>query len=87
MPLRSNISFRSIGHSIKPGVEIVEVLLDGHVCAVIYPGLNGFRIVSAHMVMVEERSGEGEVPPIPSVEVSLDPRPFWIEDGKLKRGP
>ena len=77
------ISFRIAGHQLRPAHQIVEVLLDGHVVAVIYPSEDSIGIISAHMANVSQSDGSGENPPIPSVSITFKPRPYRIEGGKL----
>ena len=72
-------------HHITGGV-VVEVLVDGEVAAVIYPEKDkGIKIVSAHIQKIVEDSGTKEVPPIPSVLVTFDPKPYSIVHGRLVR--
>ncbi|KKW45550.1 MAG: hypothetical protein UY96_C0019G0016 [Parcubacteria group bacterium GW2011_GWB1_56_8] len=57
------IGFRVVPHSILPGVQIVEVLVDGEVGGVVYPaGEKAIRIVSAHIAETATDEGfDGEV--------------------------
>ena len=78
----SEISFRLAKHSAKP-VQIVEILLQGAVVGVIYPATEGIKIVSAHMEKIFSNDGVGQFPPIPSMEIVFNPRPYRIEGGRL----
>lgn len=85
------IAFRITHHAVRRGIEIVEILYNGEVCAVMYPKLeeDGIKITSAHFDLtrgVRVVSNEGEKLPIPEIFVTFEPRPFRIEDGKIVRG-
>ncbi|OGY97512.1 MAG: hypothetical protein A3A43_02010 [Candidatus Liptonbacteria bacterium RIFCSPLOWO2_01_FULL_56_20] len=88
------IGFRVVPHSILPGVQIVEVLVDGEVGGVVYPaGEKAIRIVSAHIAETATDEGfDGEVveddgtksdPPIPTVYVRFDPSPYEIRGSRI----
>lgn len=97
----SRISFRIIPHSRIPDVEIVEVLLDGHMCASIYPDRTNegsIKLVSAHFAGelthndqfpegVKMDTGDRMIPPIPAVHISFDVRPYTIEGNTIVRLP
>ena len=81
-----SVTFRIAKHSIRPDVQLVEVLLNGNVVAVIYPkqAEDGINIVSAHIFgKVTEDNGEDSVPPIPSVGMNFRPRKYAIVNGKI----
>lgn len=90
------IQFRPTHHAINLSTEIVEVLVDGKVAAVIYPdGERGIKIVSAHFVSADDPvamaaeikidDGRTSRPPIPAVSMSFDPRPYTIEGDRIIR--
>jgi hypothetical protein len=91
------LTFRTTPHSIRPGVEIVEILIAGSVVGVITPDdQNGMRIISAHFEQHDIEPGfageavyddgtSGTQPPIPAIAVTFNSRPYRIEDGKLVR--
>lgn len=84
-----SITFRLVQHSVLPGVDIVEILLDGQVCAAIYPltrdrdntpGVAGIRVISAFI-----REAELDESSIPAVMVMFKPGPYPVveePDGK-----
>lgn len=90
------ITFRSVEHSVKSGVQIIEVLLNNEVVGAIYPDSerNGISIVSAHFSekdipgdfdgVVTEDSGGNKFPPIPAVKIVFKPRKYIICDGKIQ---
>ncbi len=85
-----SIKFRIVEHSLRPGVEVVEVVSDDLVIAMIYPDSQepqGIKIVSAHIetegVTYNERPQEW--PPIPDVGIKFNPRPYVIKGDKLVR--
>lgn len=90
------ITFRIIKHSMRPGVKLVEILLNDNVVGVIYPDMerDGIKVVSAHFSEkdipedfdgeVIKDSGEGSFPPIPSVKVTFKPRRYVIRGGKIQ---
>ena len=78
------ITFRTALHNIKAGVEIVEILLDGQVVAVVYPeDEDGIKVVSAHFAIQSLNNGFNNRPPVPSIDVVFRPRRYTIRDGKL----
>lgn len=80
------ITFRIVPHAVVAGSELVEIMRDGAVVAVVYPyGKSAFRVVSAHFGRVWQDTGVGKVPPIPSIEVEIDPKPYHIENGRIVR--
>ena len=82
------ISFRVTPHGIRPGVQVAEVLLNGEMVAAIYPdGVNGIKLVSAHMEKVTQSDGVGDIPPIPDIRITFDPQPYTIEGGRIIRHP
>lgn len=97
----SRIKFRIVEHSRKPGVKILEILLDGQMCATIYPddeNSGSIKLVSAHFAGelthqnqfpegIRMHTGEGVYPPVPAVHLSFDPRKYWIELDSISREP
>ena len=82
------IKFQVVPHGVLPGVETVELLMDGQMVAMIYPNdEEGVKIVSAHFDGIEENDGVGSVPPIPHVLFKFRFQPFHFEDGKMVRDP
>lgn len=78
-----SVTFRLAPHFSTSSVKVVEILLDGAVCGVIYPRERGIEVVSAHIAAIDQSTGEGTWPPIPSVEISFDPRPYRIVGGRI----
>lgn len=86
------IDFRLAQHSVF-GTKIVEVLMDGNVVGVIYPDKKGIKLVSAHFSDKEipadfegeilEDDGSTSFPPIPSFQVSFNPRRYVIRGNKI----
>src|SRR6266581_7723909 len=87
------ITFRITPHTLRPGVNVIEVLnADGKCCATIVPSRedpNTIRIISAHFAapdFLEFKShyddGTHNFPPIPCLEIEFDPRPYHIIAGK-----
>jgi len=80
------ISFRIAEHSHKPGVRVVEILVDGKVAGTIYPqGENKIRIISAHFSekdipkdfdgeVIEEK--ESDI--VPAILIAFKPRRYII---------
>lgn len=97
--MASNINFRIVPHSHIQGVEVVEVLLGGQVCAVIYPDRESpgsIKLVSAHFAGdltrhgqfpdgVKMDTGEKSYPPIPFIHISFDPRTYKIGARGIER--
>lgn len=82
------IQFRVVPHSIRPGAQVAEILLDGEMVATVYPdGQKGIKLVSAHMEGVKQDDGIGSFPPIPAVLISFDPQPYTIEGGRIVKHP
>lgn len=92
------IEFRLAPHNINTSVNIVEILVDGMVCGVIYPEEpKGIKVVSAHIKetttendftgQVIEDNGSTSWPPIPSVSIRFEPSPYFISGGKIVRLP
>ncbi len=93
------ITFRITPHHIRPGVEVVEVLLDGELCATVVPDEKndcGLKIASAHFVGelthnnefptgVRMDTGETHFPPIPAVLMSFDIRAYTMEPRRIVR--
>lgn len=86
------ITFRISPHSLKPGENVAEILLDGKVVGAIFPDRtkpNGIKVVSVHMCDKEFWAGfSGEVidddgsdayPPIPSVNIAFQPSPWSFD--------
>lgn len=90
------ITFRIAKHSRRPGVELVEILLNNEVVGTIYPDTerDGIIVVSAHFSEknipedfdgeIIEDNGEGSFPPIPSVRMTFKPRRYVIRHGKIQ---
>jgi len=86
------IGFHLREHSIRR-TKIIEVLLDGVVVGAIYPMEKGIKVVSAHFSdekipedfegKIIEDDGSTSWPPIPSFEVSFNPRKYMIVGNKL----
>ncbi len=81
------ISFKIETHSVKPGVQIVEVLEDDKVIATIYPEEKGVKIVSAHIADIFEDKKPSAFPPIPSITVTFNPGPYTIVGGETVKLP
>ena len=80
------IKFQVVPHDVLPGVETVELLLDGQMVAMIYPNdEEGVKIVSAHFDGVVEDDGVGSTPPIPHVLFRFRFQDFHFEDGRMVR--
>ncbi|MFH1749803.1 MAG: hypothetical protein ABH837_02855 [bacterium] len=80
------ISFVLKDHSLKPGQKVVEILAGGKVVAVIYPDdAGGIKLVSAHISDVVHEDESREFPPIPTIHVRFDPRPYTIKNGKIEK--
>ena len=87
------VDFRLAQHSLL-GTKIVEVLMDGIVVGAIYPSSRGIKIVSAHFFEKEvpkdfdgqiiEDDGSQSFPPIPSFEISFNPRHYVILGNKIQ---
>ncbi len=83
-----SVDFVVRDHSILPDTKIVEILVNGEVAAVIYPdGLQGVKLVSPHISKVTQKDGSADLPPIPAILIDFDPKPYIIEDGKIKKIP
>lgn len=90
------ITFRIAEHSVRPGVQLVEILLDGEVVGAIYPDpeKNGIAIISAHFSEknmppdfegeVLEDDGRGSFPPIPFIRLTFRPRKYVIVRGEIQ---
>ena len=82
------VTFDIHEHSLRPGVQIVDVLLDGNMVATIYPaGDKSIKLASAHIVEVVEDDGSESLLPIPEVRIRFDPQPYAIEGNRLVRYP
>jgi hypothetical protein len=78
--------FRIAKHSVT-GEELVEVLIDGEVCAAIYAfDSTALRLVSAHMTHVTHSDGRDGALPIPEVTIRFKPEPYHIQFGTIIRG-
>lgn len=81
-----SVEFQVRQHDFKSGVQVIEILVDGEMVAILYPeGEKGVKLVSAHMEEVVEDDGTESIPPIPAIWVRFNPRPYTIEHGKLVR--
>ena len=90
--MSSRISFRIVPHSVRPNVNIVEILLDNKLCASIYPDQQkeqSIKLASAHFAGelthhnqfpegIQMDTGERMFPPIPVVQITFDPRPYNV---------
>ncbi len=82
------IQFQVVPHSRRPGVKVVEILLDGEMVAMIYPdGGKGIKLVSTHMKGVLQDDGTKSLPPIPAVLIEFDSQPYTIEGVKIVKHP
>jgi len=93
------VTFKISSHTVLPGIEIVQILIDGMVVGVIYPGPTpkSIRLVSAHMSeQTKEEDFAGEVvfddgtqhfPPIPALFIEFEPSPYRIEGRKIIKEP
>ncbi len=55
------ITFRAVPHDVRPGVEVLQILLDGVMCATIFPDFDrpgGIKLVSAHFAGELTRDGK-----------------------------
>lgn len=88
------VTFRIVPHSIRRDIQVVEVLLDGAVCATITPGDDAsIRLMSAHIENSSTDKGlpsgitfdskRGSSLPIPILTVRFRPRPYRIEGGEI----
>ncbi len=91
----SEITFRMGKHSLYPHPDIVEILVNGQVCGVIY-GKEGktVGIVSAHFVGEPtygvmpsgiKMEKTPKLPLIPRLLVSFDPQPYHLEGHRVVR--
>lgn len=92
------IDFRIGKHSIRPGIRIVEILVDGKVAGVIYPaGEKRMRLVSAHITdsalepdfagEVVKDDGSLSYPPIPALVVTFSPSAYFIRGNRIVKIP
>ena len=82
------VTFRVKPHSVKSGVQVAEILIDGGMVATIYPdGEKGIKLVSAHMEEVVQDDGSTSLPPVPHVFIRFDPQPYAIEGGRIVKHP
>lgn len=92
------IDFKVVRHTVRSGLNVVEILVDGSVAGVIYPADGKeIKIVSAHVEEtkmdegfsgeVVEDDGSGSYPPIPSVMVRFNPSPYVISGGRIFKLP
>jgi len=74
----SRVTFRLSRHALR-GVGIVEILLDGNVCAAIYPDSIDpkFHVVTPHATMTYD-DGTKQVPQMPAWTFTLNPRRYHI---------
>lgn len=88
------VSFRIVEHSVRRGVQLVEILLDGTVVGAMYPRDDGVMIASAHFSEKElpkefsgeviEDDGKGKFPPIPSIGITFKPRKYYIIGNRIE---
>ena len=82
------ITFEVKFHSSKPGIQVVEILMDDKMVPTIYPdGEKGVKLVSAHMEEVVQDDGSRSAPPIPAVLITFDPQPYTIEGNRIVKHP
>ena len=82
------VTFQVNPHSVKSGVQVVEILIDGKMVATIYPDEEkGVKLVSAHMEEVFQDDGSRSVPPIPAVLITFNPQPYTIEGHRIVKHP
>jgi hypothetical protein len=65
------IEFRFAVHSARRS-QVVEVLLDGRICAAIYPGAKSVRVISnyfEHPFRFDE--GRSSRPPVPALTIGF----------------
>jgi hypothetical protein len=94
------ITFTIVDHRVLPGVQIVQIEMDGKLVGGIYPGNNEIKIVSAHLaggegafvvdkdslLSVVFRDGQGSVFPIPHATITFEhPVSYVIVDGEIKK--
>jgi predicted RNA-binding Zn-ribbon protein involved in translation (DUF1610 family) len=92
------MTFRVSEHTIRPGVQVLEILHDGMVCGILVPHddyPNVVRLISAHLLGAGESEGVaphiiisdniGERAPIPTVAFIFDPGPYIIDGGRIVR--
>lgn len=97
---RGMISFHTKWHDLKPGVQILEIRVNGQMAATIYPdGEKGVKVVSAHFVglggedpteftrHISINDGRGEYPPIPSVDLAFNVSPYTYHTGRVVKPP
>lgn len=88
------IEFRIKPHTIRRGVTIVEIVIDGKVVGAIYPGDGKeIRVVSAHIEkVVKDENFKGEVveddgscssPPIPHLTIRFEPSLYRFSTHRL----
>ena len=82
------VTFEVREHSLKRGVSIVEIKMEGEVVAAIYPDEpKGIKVVSAHIKQVQQDDGARSIPPIPAVLIKFDPQPYEIRRGRIVKLP
>ncbi|HEY0908490.1 MAG TPA: hypothetical protein VGE35_04040 [Candidatus Paceibacterota bacterium] len=92
------ITFRVRKHDHKPGIEIVEILMDGKTVACIYPEDDGrgIKVVSAHLKgsgtpgdnfqkHVKLLDNSGTMMPIPSIQMVFEPGRYVVSGGLMRR--
>jgi hypothetical protein len=80
------VTFRIAEHSYKPGLEVVEVLVDDKVVGVVFPEEeNKIKIISAHFSEKEvPKDFDGEVIEgkesdiVPAIHITFKPRKYTI---------
>lgn len=76
------VEFNIRPHDITPGVNVVDVLIDGVMAAVIFPdSSNRIKLMSAHIADAQMFEGD----PVPAITVEFNPRPYEIIDGRIVR--
>lgn len=80
----SKMGFRIAPHGSKPDTRVVEILVDGMVCGVIYPKEDKtIELISAHIKEYAFSDGSNHYPPIPSLSICFDPMPYTIIGSKI----
>lgn len=86
------ITFRIVPHRHREGIEVVEILLNGQMCATIYPDPRdpqAIKLVSAHFAGeltrdnnfpagIQMDTGERHFPPVPNLNITFDIRKYSL---------
>ena len=92
------VTFEKRPHNLLPGVEVVDILVNGVLVATIAPQSDGdgIKLTSAHFAGdlakgtafpagIKMDNGQGSMPPIPAVLIAFRPRPFHVEGNRIVR--